>query len=211
LKTAAKTSLLAFLNAGAAGSYGTVVEPCNYLEKFPDPMDYFYQSRGFSVAEAYYQSLRNPFQGLLVGEPLCAPFAVRGGADWSSLTNGSVLSGQPSHNLTFFSAATNLPLGQVDLFLDGSFIQTVTNLPPSGGNVLSVTLNGFTVNYSVPANATVASTASGLAAALNAETNSTRVMAYPAGDRLILEGLDVANAGGNVSLSASTAAGSAGN
>lgn len=210
LDNSSQTSLLAFLNAGAAGSYGTVVEPCNYLEKFPDPMDYFYQSRGFSVAEAYYQSVRNPFQGLLVGEPLCAPFAVRGGADWSSLTNGSVLNGQSGLNLTFFSAATNLPLGQVDLFLDGNFIQMATNLPPSAGDVLSVTINGFTVNHLVPANATVASTASGLAAALNAATNSTRVLAYPVGDRLMLQSLDVANAGGNVTLSASTAAGSAG-
>lgn len=209
LENGSQTSLLAFLNAGAAGSYGTVVEPCNYLEKFPDPMDYFYQSRGFSVAEAYYQSVRNPHQGLLVGEPLCAPFALRCGADWSSLTNGTVLSGQPALNLTFFSGATNLPLGQVDLFLDGNFIQTVTNLPPTAGNVLSVTLNDFTVNYSVPANATLASTASGLAAVLNAETNSTRVLAYPVGDRLILHALDVANAGGDVTLSASAAAGSA--
>ena len=33
-----QTSLPAFLNAGASGSYGTVVEPRNYLEKFPDRM-----------------------------------------------------------------------------------------------------------------------------------------------------------------------------
>jgi len=70
-----QTSLLAFLNAGAAGSYGTVDEPCNYLQKFPDPLAYFYQSRGFCLAEAYYQSVLNPFQGLFVGEPLSAPFA----------------------------------------------------------------------------------------------------------------------------------------
>ncbi len=50
--------------------------------------------RGFSLAEAYYQSVLNPFEGLLVGEPLAAPFARPGSADWSSLTNGSVLSGQ---------------------------------------------------------------------------------------------------------------------
>ena len=42
-----QTPLLAFLEAGASGSYGTVVEPCNYTAKFPDPMVYFYQNRGF--------------------------------------------------------------------------------------------------------------------------------------------------------------------
>jgi uncharacterized protein (TIGR03790 family) len=88
-----QTSLLAFLNAGAAGSYGTVVEPCNYTQKFPDPRVYFYQDRGFCLAEACYQSLLNPYQGVLVGEPLSAPFARPGTADWSSLTNGTVLSG----------------------------------------------------------------------------------------------------------------------
>ena len=86
--------------------------------------------------------MQNPYQGLLVGEPLSAPFARPGTADWSSLTNGTVLSGQAGLNLTFSAAATNLPLARVDLFLDGNYIQTVTNLLPSRGNVLSATLNG---------------------------------------------------------------------
>src|SRR5436190_20268429 len=47
--------LLNYLAAGAAGSYGTVTEPCNYPQKFPDPLNYFYQSRGFTLAESYYQ------------------------------------------------------------------------------------------------------------------------------------------------------------
>ena len=97
----------------------------------------------------------------------------------------------------------------MDLFVDGNFFQTVTNLLPSAGNVLSVTLNGFTVNYTVPTNATVASVVTGLAAALNAQTNSTRVQACPVGDRLELQSLDVAVPGSNVTLSASAALGSA--
>src|SRR5205823_5240399 len=44
-------NLLSFLKAGAAGSYGTVDEPYAYLEKFPSPLNYFYQGRGFSLAE----------------------------------------------------------------------------------------------------------------------------------------------------------------
>jgi uncharacterized protein (TIGR03790 family) len=204
-----QTTLLAFLEAGAAGSYGTITEPCNYPQKFPSPLDYFYQNRGFCLAESYYQSIQNPYQGLLVGEPLSAPFARPGTADWSSLTNGTVLSGQAGFNLTFSAAATNLPLSQVDLFLDGALTQTVTNLLPSAGNVVSAALNGFVVNYTVPTNATVASIATGLAAALNAQTNSTRVQAYVAGDRLELQSLDVTVPGSNVTLSASAAIGSA--
>ena len=209
LDPAGQTTLLAFLEAGAAGSYGTVTEPCNYRQKFPNPLDYFYQQRGFCLAEAYYQSLWNPYQGLLVGEPLSAPFARPGTADWSTLTNGTVLSGQAGLNLTFSAAVTNLPLARVDLFLDGNYVQTVTNLLPSEGNVVSATLNGFTVNYTVPTNATVASVATGLAAELNAQSTSTRVRAYVTGDRLELESLDVTVPGSNVTLSASAAAGSA--
>ena len=204
-----QTTLLAFLSAGAAGSYGTVDEPCNYLQKFPNALDYFYQQRGFCLAEAYYQSLLNPFQGLLVGEPLAAPFAHPGTPDWSTLTNGSVLSGQAGLNLTFSAAATNLPLARVDLFLDGTYIQTVTNLLPSASNVLSITLNGYTVNYTVPTNATVASVAADLAAAANAQIGSTHVLAYVAGDRLEFQSLDVTVPGTNVTLSATAAAGTA--
>ena len=205
-----QTTLLAFLSAGAAGSYGTVEEPCNYLQKFPNALDYFYQQRGFCLAEAYYQSLLNPYQGLLVGEPLAAPFARPGTADWSSLTNSSVLSGQAALNLTFSAAATNLPLARVDLFLDGTYVQTVTNLLPSASNIISATLNGFTVSYTVPTNATVASVATGLATAIDAQIDSTHVLAYVAGDRLEFQSLDVMVPGSNVTLSASAAAGSAG-
>ena len=204
-----QTTLLAFLDAGAAGSYGTVTEPCNYLQKFPDPRNYFYQCRGFCLAEAYYQSVQNPYLGLLVGEPLSAPFARPGTADWSSLTNGSLLSGLAGLNLTFSAADTNLPLSQVDLYLDGTFVQTVTNLLPSPGNVLSATLNGFTVNYTVPSNATVASVTAGLASALNAQTNSIGVQAYAVGDRLELQSLDVLIPGGGVTASAGAGIGSA--
>ncbi len=81
-ETTGQTNLLAFLRAGATASYGTVVEPCNYEEKFPEPRVYFYQARGFSIAECYYQSLASPYQGLVVGEPLAAPFALAGQGAW---------------------------------------------------------------------------------------------------------------------------------
>ena len=204
-----QTSLLAFLEAGAAGSYGTITEPCNYTQKFPDPRNYFYQCRGFCLAEAYYQSVQNPHQGLLVGEPLAAPFAQPGTADWSSLTNGTVLSGHAELNLTFSAAATNLPLGRVDLFLDGNYSQTITNLLPTEGNVLSVTLNRSLLRYTVPANATVGSVVTGLAAALNVRSNTTKVQAYPMGDRLELQSLNALVPGGGVTLSASATIGTA--
>ncbi len=211
LENSGQTPALAFLEAGAAGSYGTVVEPCNYTQKFPDPVDYFYQTRGFSVAEACYQSVLNPFEGLLVGEPLAAPFARPGGAGWSSPTNGAVLSGQTMLSLTFSAAATNLPMARADLFVDGTFFQTMTNLPPAAGNVLSVTLNGFPINYTVPTNATLATAAAGLADALNLQSNATQVLAFPVGDRIELQSLALSAPGSNVTVVASSAIGSASN
>lgn len=197
-----QTPLLAFLNAGAAGSYGTVTEPCNYLQKFPDPLTYFYQRRGFSLAEAYYQSLLNPYEGVFVGEPLCAPFAQPGFSDWQSFTNGTLLSGRSVLPAALFSAAaTNLPLGQIDLFIDGGFVRTLTNFPAFASNMISVTLNGIKIQYPVPAGATLASVTAGLGAALNQQSNVTRVAVFPTGDRLELQSLDLLTPGTNVLLS----------
>jgi uncharacterized protein (TIGR03790 family) len=204
-----QTPLLAFLEAGACASYGTVVEPCNYTYKFPDPMVYFYQNRGFCLAEAYYQSLANPYEGLIVGEPLSAPFARPGSATWNSPAEGSVLSGLASFNLSFSAADTNLPLAQVDLFVDGGFVQTVTNLPPSAGNILSVTIGGVTVNYTVAGGDSLGSAAFGLASALTAQEYTTGAEADAVGDRIVLRSLLVDTPGSEISLQAGAAMGSA--
>jgi uncharacterized protein (TIGR03790 family) len=68
-------SALAWLDAGATGSYGAVVEPCNLPQKFPQPAvligNYL---RGDTLIEAYWKSVAMPGQGIFVGEPLAAPF-----------------------------------------------------------------------------------------------------------------------------------------
>lgn len=74
--TSSQMSCVAWLEAGATGSYGTVVEPCNYPAKFPNPVvatsHYF---RGETLIEAYWKSVRMPGEGLFVGEPLAKPWA----------------------------------------------------------------------------------------------------------------------------------------
>lgn len=204
------TTLLVLLNAGACGSYGTVTEPCNYLQKFPSPEDYFYQARGFSLAECYYLSLANPYQGLIVAEPLAAPFAKPGAGTWSNLPAGAALVGTTNLSLQFAASDARRPLQQADLFLDGTWVQTITNVPPQSGNTLTVLLNGQTINYTVPSNATVSSVAAGLAAALNDPTNvnATKVSATAYGDRIELQGNDRSQRGSQVSLSVSNSIGS---
>lgn len=68
-------SALRWLEAGCTGSYGTVVEPCNFTTKFPQTSvllkHYF---RGEPLIEAYWKSVSMPGEGLFIGEPLARPF-----------------------------------------------------------------------------------------------------------------------------------------
>lgn len=202
-----QTPLLAFVEAGAAGSYGTVVEPCNYLQKFPSPLDYFYQLRGFSLAEAYYQSLLNPYQGLIVGEPLAAPFARRAAASWNQLpTTDCIVSGQTNLQVTFNAVSTNYPLSKVDLFVDGNWFCTITNLAPSAGDSLGLDLNGVQATYTLPTNTTLACAALGLANSINSLSNASHVSAIEFGDRIELHLLNPNMPGTNASLSVATIA-----
>ncbi len=69
-------SIIEWLKAGATGSYGAVIEPCNFVEKFPHPgIMMHYYLRGNSLIEAYWKSVAWPGQGIFIGEPLAKPFA----------------------------------------------------------------------------------------------------------------------------------------
>ena len=205
------TILLVFLNAGATGSYGTIVEPCNYLEKFPSPQDYFYQARGFSLAESYYLSVTNPYEGLMVGEPLAAPFERKATGAWLNLSSNAVLAGTTNLAAGFTAADGEHPVRQVDWFLDGKFLAIATNITPALGNVLYVTLPGETnLSYTVPADATLQSIATGLAAVLNsfATSNTTKVSAFAHGDRIELQFGSASIPGSPVPVSVSNSIGS---
>lgn len=210
-ETSGHTGVMDFLNAGATASYGTVVEPCNYLEKFPTSMNYFYQARGFTIAESYYQSLTNPYQGILVGEPLAAPFAHPAAGQWLGLPTAAPLSGTTNLTLTLDAADAAHPVQQVDLFVDGQLSHTLTNIPPRTNNILHVTLNGYPTNYPVPANATIKSVVSNLVLRLNRNTysNATKVAAFAHGDRIELQNLDPDVPGANVTVSVSNSIGTA--
>ena len=68
-------SSLEWLKAGATGSYGSVSEPCNYWQKFPNPQVVVnHYLAGETLIEAYWKSVYWPAQGLFIGEPLAAPY-----------------------------------------------------------------------------------------------------------------------------------------
>lgn len=72
---ASQMPLSEFIRAGAAGASGTVTEPTAIQAKFPLPTVHLHYRRGCSLAEAFYQSVRAPYQLLIVGDPLCQPWA----------------------------------------------------------------------------------------------------------------------------------------
>ncbi len=68
-------SVLDWIDAGATGTFGAVVEPCNFTQKFPAPgiVMHKYLS-GNTLIEAYWKSVKMPGQGVFVGEPLASPY-----------------------------------------------------------------------------------------------------------------------------------------
>jgi uncharacterized protein (TIGR03790 family) len=70
-----QTTVLDWLDAGATGSYGTVVEPCAFVGKFPHAgVVIEHYLAGETLVEAYWKSVLMPGQGLFAGDPLARPF-----------------------------------------------------------------------------------------------------------------------------------------
>jgi hypothetical protein len=75
LTDSSQMSALDWLSAGATGSFGNTVEPCNYLTKVPDiGVLMRHYLGGETLIEAYWKSVRMPGQGVFVGDPLARPF-----------------------------------------------------------------------------------------------------------------------------------------
>ncbi len=72
-------SSLRWLEAGATGSFGAVVEPCNFTGKFPNVgllMRRYLD--GETLLEAYWKSVAMPGQGIFIGDPLATVGSSRG-------------------------------------------------------------------------------------------------------------------------------------
>jgi uncharacterized protein (TIGR03790 family) len=78
LDGSSQMSAIAWLKQGATASYGTVSEPCSFVEKFPNPLVLFeHYTHGETVLESYWKSVKMPAQGLIIGEPLSRPYGAR--------------------------------------------------------------------------------------------------------------------------------------
>lgn len=136
---AGQTPLAAFIRAGAAGASGTVIEPYALADKFPAPALHLHYARGASLAEAFYRSVRSPYQLLVVGDPLCQPWAKLPAVDVTATATGQPgepldlarpLTGSISLAPSVMPAATS-PISRYDLFIDGVRMAS----SPAGGRL----------------------------------------------------------------------------
>ena len=166
-----------WLRAGAAGSYGTVVEPCVFLEKFPQPMLYARYERGFSLGEAIYQSVSHPYQGLVVGDPLAAPYVRPSVLAFEGATNGSVVSGIITISVTAVAADATRPVHRIDGFADGRWSHTAAVLGPVPGNVFEISLPDAVARYETAPGDELFACAEGLVSAVNATSSLASAVA----------------------------------
>jgi hypothetical protein len=86
-----QTKITELLHAGAAITCGAVTEPFTLPPKFPLPMTYSYYASGATAIEALYLGLGNPYQTLVVGDPLCQPMAKPPQDQMTQVTDGTKL------------------------------------------------------------------------------------------------------------------------
>ena len=201
-------SIIDWIRGGCVGSYGTVLEPCALSEKFPRAQVHFWYGRGFNMGESYWMSVRNPYQGVFVGDPLCAPYAVTPTATVFGITSGQVVSNTINVTVTGLASSVTRPVGRLDLFLDGVFLANLTNIAPTRSNVVTVTINGTNCTYVVRANMDIFNVATGLASSINSSNLGVRAQAY--GDRIEIRQSALGVAGAALTCVGSSSTGSAG-
>ncbi|MCH7870130.1 MAG: hypothetical protein IID33_00360 [Planctomycetes bacterium] len=119
---AGQAPLTEFIRYGAAGASGTVAEPFAIQAKFPTAFVQVHYARGCSLAEAFYQSVAGPYQLLIVGDPLCQPWARIPRPAVSGLEAGATVRGRVTLEPSLRNAVP-ISVAYWDLFLDGRRIQ----------------------------------------------------------------------------------------
>lgn len=196
-----QSTVLDWMDVGATASYGTVDEPCAYLEKFPDPIMGFYYARGFSIGEAYALAVEAPYQGLFAGDPLAAPFAAPPTISVPSHVPYQIVTGTVPVQISAAARSNGVPAAGLDLYVDGYFQTHLVSLGPTPSNVLSVAVGTRTNSAVVATNATLFDAVAALAAAVNDDANQI-AFARARGDRLELIYKNFDHAGDGVPVQA---------
>jgi uncharacterized protein (TIGR03790 family) len=121
-----QTRISEYLRLGAAGASGTVIEPLAIPAKFPSPALHVHYARGCCMAEAFFQSVQGPYQLLIVGDPLCQPWAKIPAVTPQGIADGQMISGQVSITPTV-KLASGQGISVYDLYVDGKAEQQCTS------------------------------------------------------------------------------------
>ena len=127
-----QTPLTEFLRYGAAGASGTIVEPYAIQDKFPLADIQVHYARGCSLAESFYQSVFGPYQLLIVGDPLCQPWATPPNVLVSGIKPDEVVSGK----ITISASSKDDAADRFQFFVDG---QRIGRRPAGAPLVLDTT------------------------------------------------------------------------
>ena len=95
-----------------------MADPISVPEKFPSPFIQVHYARGCSLAEAFYQSVATPYQLLIVGDPLCAPWRGRPTVILEGLKAGQTVNGAFSLKPSI-EPLSAVPVQQFELYVDG--------------------------------------------------------------------------------------------
>jgi hypothetical protein len=112
-----QTNLTEFLRMGAAGACGTVVEPTALPQKFPNYTMQVHYAHGCSLAESFYQSVSCPYQQILVGDPLCQPWAKMPKVLVTGVPTGGMVKG--TIEIIPSAEASQGGISSFQLFVDG--------------------------------------------------------------------------------------------
>ncbi|HOW96840.1 MAG TPA: TIGR03790 family protein [Kiritimatiellia bacterium] len=175
-------SMLQWIGAGATASYGTVSEPCNFLEKFPSPMVLFWYARGFNLAESYWMGVAHPYQGLFVGDPLAAPYARPPRVTVAAPAAGQTVSGTVTVRVSA-AGTPECPCAALDFYLDDLRVGTVTNIRPQAWNEVYLEFDGQEYSYILGESDDLPAAVRGLA---REARKNPMLNAVPFGDRLML-------------------------
>ena len=156
-----------WMRLGAVASYGTVSEPCAFREKFPDPLLFFWYSRGFTAGEALAMSVRNPYQGIWVGDPLAAPFAAPPSVRLLSPEPDAELEETANLKIAAMAHQRGAPPVFLDLYLDGIHHAPIARPFAPVGNQLVAEIGTNRFAYSIAPGEDLFAAVAGLAWAIN--------------------------------------------
>ena len=123
-KNASQTTLAECIRSGASGSSGAVVEPFAIEQKFPHTRIHVHYARGCTLAESFYQSVYGPYQLLIVGDPLCKPFAEVATFSTEGIDDGDTVSGEVG--LSIEADPDSIGVSRFEIYLDGKILAIKT-------------------------------------------------------------------------------------